>query len=338
MKNIVNGFKEFKNDSDIFNDIDFNRDEIKGTDETFFNEDNNKNNSEYSLDLEKSENSVSSDKLDLCDESMEEEMNKVTLNNHEGNNIQLIKHKITKNDLNKIPLPIFDCIYCANEKIVFNHLINEEISLKYLYNGDKIDLSLINILIENNLLSIENKTNMDIKKLISNKNKNINIYKLKSLINLILNNTEYFSKFYNINESKNYLKQKRKRDNNYNINIKKNKIKKIDKFAFGNKKYGQEKNNLFDDDSSDNINENYEKINKITQNIIENENIKTENNKLDNSIEDKICDGFNRLLDDDSFIDLSRKIKWNDIEFEKKPYNIWETNSIDDNIELEKDS
>ena len=331
MKNIVNGFTDFKNDSDIFNDIDFNRDEIKGTDETFFNEDNNKNNSEYSLDLEKSEESVSSDKLDLCDKSMEEEMNKVTLNNNEDNNIKLIKHKITKSDLNTIPLPIFDCIYCANEKVVFNHLINEEMSLNYLYNANKKDIYLINYLIENNLLSIENKKISD---------NNININKLKSLNNLILNNSEYFSKYFNINESQNYLKQKRKRDNyNININIKKNKIKKIDKFDFGRKKYGQEKNNLFEDDSSDNINENYEKINKITQNIIENEGeIAKKSNKLDNSIEEKICDSFNRLFDDDSFIDLSRKIKWNDIDFEKKPYNIWETNSIDDNIELEKNS
>ena len=328
MKNIVNGFKDIKNDSDIFNDIDFNRDEIKGTDETFFNEDNNKNNSEYSLDLEKSEESVSSDKLDLCDKSMEEEMNKVTLNNNEDNNIKLIKHKITKSDLNTIPLPIFDCIYCANEKVVFNHLINEEMSLNYLYNANKKDIYLINYLIENNLLSIENKKISD---------NNININKLKSLNNLILNNSEYFSKYYNINESQNYLKQKRKRDNyNLNINIKKNKIKKIDKFDFGRKKYGQEKNNLFEDDSSDNINENYEKLNKITQNIIENEGeIAKKSNKLDNSIEEKICDSFNRLFDDDSFIDLSRKIKWNDIDFEKKPYNIWETNSIDDNIELD---
>ena len=331
MKNIVNGFTDFKNDSDIFNDIDFNRDEIKGTDETFFNEDNNKNNSEYSLDLEKSEESVSSDKLDLCDKSMEEEMNKVTLNNNEDNNIKLIKHKITKSDLNTIPLPIFDCIYCANEKVVFNHLINEEMSLNYLYNANKKDIYLINYLIENNLLSIENKKISD---------NNININKLKSLNNLILNNSEYFSKYYNINESQNYLKQKRKRDNyNININIKKNKIKKIDKFGFDRKKYGQEKNNLFEDDSSDNINENYEKINKITQNIIENEGeIAKKSNKLDNSIEEKICDSFNRLFDDDSFLDLSRKIKWNDIDFEKKPYNIWETNSIDDNIELEKNS
>ena len=313
-----------KDDIDMLKDIVFDKKEIIGTDETFFYNEKMGGGSETSLNFEEDENSVSSDKLDLCDKSMEEEMNKVT------NKVTLndICNCEKKRDLNKIPLPIFDCIYCANEKVAFNHLIKEEFFLKYLYNAEKKDIYLINYLIENNLLSIENEKITD---------KNININKLKSLNNLILNNSEYFSKYFNINESQNYLKQKRKRDNyNININIKKNKIKKIDKFDFGRKKYGQEKNNLFEDDSSDNINENYEKINKLTQNIIENEgeNIK-KSNKLDNSIEEKICDSFNRLFDDDSFIDLSRKIKWNDIDFEKKPYNIWETNSIDDNIELD---
>ena len=57
---------------------------------------------------------------------------------------------------------------------------------------------------------------------------------------------------------------------------------------------------------------------------------------------EKICNSFDKLLDDDLFIDLRRKIKWSDIEFEDKPYNIWEPNSINDdiiednNIEIEK--
>ena len=44
--------------------------EIKGTNETFFNEENDKNNSECSLDLKKSEISFSLDKLDLCNHSL----------------------------------------------------------------------------------------------------------------------------------------------------------------------------------------------------------------------------------------------------------------------------
>ena len=53
---------------------------------------------------------------------------------------------------------------------------------------------------------------------------------------------------------------------------------------------------------------------------------------LDENFEEKMCDSFNKLLDDDFFMDLSRKIKWSDIEFEDKPYNIWEPNSINDDI------
>ena len=142
-------------DINLFNEIQFNKDEIKGTDETFFNEQNNQNNSKYTIELEKSEDSVSSDKLDICDKSMEEEMNKVTLNDNNDNKIQICnKKRLSKGDLNKIPIPIFECIYCANEKLAFNHLINDEFSLKYLYNTEKKDISLIDFLQKNNLLKL----------------------------------------------------------------------------------------------------------------------------------------------------------------------------------------
>ena len=41
------------------------------------------------------------------------------------------KIKLTKEDLNNIPLPIFSCIYCSNEKISFNHFSQEILSNKY---------------------------------------------------------------------------------------------------------------------------------------------------------------------------------------------------------------
>lgn len=310
----------------MFNNIVFNRDEIKGTDETFFNEENDKNNSECSLDLEKSESSVSSDKLDLCDQSMEEEMNKVTLHNVEEKKI--IKHKISKNELNTIPIPIFECLYCADEKIVFNHLINEELSLKYLYNAEKKDIFLINFLEQNNLLSYKNKSNINLLE----KN-NININKLDNIIRVLLKNTEYLSKCYNIDESHNYLKHKRKREkyNINNIDEKYKKIKNTHRLDFDIKKFGDSKNHLFEDeDERDNDHvDSYKKIKELKNNIIENEDIKKDD-VLNKSIEEKFCDSFNKLLEDGSFMDLTRKIKWSDIDFEDKPYNIWELNSIDD--------
>ena len=306
-------------DINIFNEIQFNRDEIKGTDETFFNDENDKNNSNYSLELEKSEEGyVSSDKLDICDKSMEEEMNKVTLNDKDEVKIQFVKKRISKGDLNKIPIPIFECIYCANEKLAFNHLINDEFSLKYLYNIEKKDISLINFLQENDLLlPIENEKDNIVQNFI-NKN-NINIKRLQNLIKIILENTEYVSKYYTINESHNLLQQKRRREENKNTIKYKNKKLDIEK-----KKYGKEKNELFEDDNSS---DSFEKINNICNNIIENETEEQENE----CIEEKISDNFNKLLDNCSFEDLSRKIKWSDIIWEDKPYNIWD-NSIDDNI------
>ena len=317
-----------KDDIDMFKDIVFNKNEIMGTDETFFYNEKMGDGSESSLNLEEDEKSVSSDKLDLCDKSMEEEMNKVTLN--DINNYE-------KRDLNKIPLPIFDCIYCANEKVAFNHLIKEEFFFKYLYNAEKEDIYLIEYLIENNLTYIENDTNIKIKETF---NKSINMNKLKNLVKIILNNTENISKYYNINESKRFLKQKRKRDKyDYDYNDKTQQFE----FNFEEKKYGTEIG-LFEDDSFDK-NDSSEKINKITQNIIQNSNEDIQ--KLDKRTEENLCNKLNdivfinddnKLFDDDS-IDLTRKINWKDIKFEEKPYNIWEINSIDDEkIELEEDS
>jgi len=316
-------------DNNLFNDIQFNKDEIKGTDETFFNEQNSQNNSNYSIELEKSEDSVSSDKLDICDKSMEEEMNKVTLNDNDENKIQFPnKRRLSKGDLNKIPIPIFECIYCANEKLAFNHLINDEFSLKYLYNTEKKDISLINFLQENNLLlPIENEKDNKVRNLIERDN--VNLKRLQNLIKMILENTEYISKNYTIEQSHNFLKQKRRREDR----IKLLKPKK-NKFDFEKKKYGKEKNILFEDDNSS---DSSEQINKICNNITENETEKKDS-KLDKCTEEKICDSFNKLLDDYSSEDLSRKIKWNDIIWEDKPYNIWNDFIDDKNIEFDESS
>jgi len=316
-------------DTNFFNEIQFNKDEIKGTDETFFNEQNDQNNSKYSIELEKSEDSVSSDKLDICDKSMEEEMNKVTLNDNNEDKIQLCsKKRLSNGDLNKIPIPIFECIYCANEKLAFNHLINDEFSLKYLYNTEKKDISLINFLQKNNLLlPIEDEKDNKVQNFIEKNN--INIHKFKNLIKMILENTEYISKYYTTEESHNFLKQKRRRESNIKlIKYKKNKL------DFEKRKYGKEKNELFEDDNSS---DSSEKINRICNNINENET-EGKDSKLEKCTEEKICNSFNKLLDDYSSEDLSRKIKWNDIIWEDKPYNIWNDFIDDKNIEFDESS
>ena len=54
------------------------------------------------------------------------------------------KIKLTKEDLNNIPLPIFSCIYCSNEKLSFNHFLNEILSNKYLLLTSIYDIKELN--------------------------------------------------------------------------------------------------------------------------------------------------------------------------------------------------
>ena len=56
------------------------------------------------------------------------------------------------------------------------------------------------------------------------------------------------------------------------------------------------------------------------------------NNKNKNK-ENDLNYEFDRMLDANCFLDLSRKIKKEDIIFEDKPYNIWDNNNIDDSLE-----
>ena len=99
--------------------------------------------------------------------------------------------------------------------------------------------------------------------------------------------------------------------NNKNIN-KENIQQCNNNFNFKEGKYGDNNIKIFNDDKS-------------------NDDSK---NKINNFKDEKSNDSFNRILDENLFMDLSRKIKKEDIIFEDKPYNIWE-NNIDDSFENE---
>ena len=87
------------------------------------------------------------------------------------------KSKIKKEELNNIPIPIFSCIYCSNEKIVFNHMINKIIEKKYLLLTSKNDMKILDELI-----------------------------KKKTIRNLLVeNHEEYIKKYYKYKESKLFL-------------------------------------------------------------------------------------------------------------------------------------
>ena len=107
------------------------------------------------------------------------------------------RKKLNKEDLKTIPLPIFNCFYCANEKIAFQKLINDNLSQKYLFCSSKNDLNIINGLINFNIKNLnDNKTN---------KNHSIENYFICLLKDEIIKSSEYFKKYYN--KSQFFLKE-----------------------------------------------------------------------------------------------------------------------------------
>ena len=111
--------------------------------------------------------------------------------NKKTNNIRLVKtvqiKKLRKEDLDYIPLPVFSCIYCSNEKISFNHLSNEVISNKYLLQTSIWDMKQLDYL-------ISSQPKLD-------KGDNTN-----KLLNIIINNSEFLKCNYMIDKIKEYFK------------------------------------------------------------------------------------------------------------------------------------
>jgi len=112
--------------------------------------------------------------------------------------IKLPNIKLRKEDLDNIPLPVFSCIYCANERISFNHLSNEILSNKYLFLTSIYDLKKLNFLIS---FKISAKKNYNDK-----------------LLNIYLENSEYIYKFHSYGNIKKYFK-----DNKFKIECLKSK-------------------------------------------------------------------------------------------------------------------
>lgn len=257
------------------------------------------------------------------------------------------KMKLTKEDLNNIPIPIFSCIYCSNEKVSFSHFLNEILTQKYLLQTSIYDMKELDKI-------------LSYKFLIDKYNEN------DKLEEIIITNTEYINNFYNIDESKKiindicddkfffelHLKKVIKYVNNKLNNIKLRKIQKnMNKAPSMIKKYNQYysfnnnyMNNFLLNNSNDrigenNFNNNIKKnipfINQTSSNLsISNFNSVSLNNyfdnnfpkekekkfKLDDIIEQIEKNSHNNYYGSDS----SRKIKKEDIEWEKDYYNIWQ--------------
>ena len=95
--------------------------------------------------------------------------------------IKNIKKRLTKEDLNNIPLPIFSCIYCSNEKVGFEHLIKENICNKYFLQTSVYDMKNLDKIIRINPIIDRYKEN-------------------PPLINIIIKNTEFIKQCFKNND------------------------------------------------------------------------------------------------------------------------------------------
>ena len=160
--------------------------------------------------------------------------------------------KIKKEDLDKIPLPIFSCIYCSNEIVSFKHLSNEIISNKYLLQTSIIDLKQLDYLISFQLKNDKR----------DNDNK---------LLDLVINYSEYLKNYYTMENIKEYFKL-----NNFSKCCQKNDlmIKKYFNNRFENNIIKKKKDFYF---------KGIKGINKITKNSINNKCLFNSTNSLINN-------------------------------------------------------
>ena len=250
-----------------------------------------------------------------------------------------IKKKLSKEDLYNIPLPIFSCIYCSNEKIVYNHLINENLSKKYYLQTSIYDIKLLDkIIISNINLSHDKITSLLSEVILNNTEFLIHYYNIKELNDVLYSNIiNKFSKA-NAVSIKNYFLQK----------IKFGILKKRNKKFMGNK-YNS---NQFFTYKQEKI---LKPINNNTKNLIINKNIKSkiiETNLTKNNVFLSLSDNRNHNvnqysirsnkkiiqnkecgnLEERKFLDifLDEKINLpkikNKIIFDDKIYDIWNPN------------
>ena len=326
---------------------------------------------DFSVDLDNiNEDEFNERKISICSLQSEEfNCNIINKNNNDNNRKMSLfckqePKKLTKDDLNYIPLPVFSCIYCSNDEISFKHLSKEIISDKYLF-----QTSIFDIIQLNKLIAKQPIIDKDIKN--------------EKLISLILRNTEFLRKYNSKENSYEFFKCNNYLDMINKELIKTKKIflsgiegsvikKKIDFYFMGINKISKNSLNnkcLFNSTNSlinnynafsgfvetipinNNININNGKINNNISNISINFNsISSNNNEIGNlgkdnnnllvSVVEKIektIESANEIDDKEEIMDFfkfdtERKIKKEDIIWDNNEYNIWNPNISDDEI------
>lgn len=209
------------------------------------------------------------------------------------------KKKRNKEDLNKTPLPIFSCIYCSNESIAFDHLSRTIISDKYLISGSSFDIEFINDIIAHK----KDKTNKV----------------LMMTFDMIDMNTEYLKEVYDSKKIEDiFIKMKNKVTiDNIDVMInQKNKYKTQNTSSSISLNINSDVTNNNKSNNANNIA--LKQLNSIgLDSIVEN---------IDNSEDEDDQDDFFNFLK----FDLRRKINRNDIEWDTKPFSIWDPSFSDD--------
>ena len=189
----ADNFEENLNISDIIEENNKNQqnESFKITKNSKSNIYNNKSEeNDISEELDNiNEDEFNQKKISLCS-SHSEEINYNNTNNinsnvseeKNNNKFDIITKKttkrLTKEELNNIPLPVFSCIYCSNEIIAFNHLLQEIVSNKYLLQTSIYDIK-------------------DINKLIAYQPIQDKFDKNEKLLNIVIKNTDYIYRNYN---------------------------------------------------------------------------------------------------------------------------------------------
>ena len=270
--------------------------------------------------------------------------------------------KLTKEELDNIPLPIFSCIYCSNDYVAFKHLSDELLSEKYLFQASNLDISQINNLLLNKNFLVRDDNN--------------------KLIKMIIENTEYLRKYYLMEESKKFFTSNN--CENYSLINEKvycqsliNKIKedisrkkKITKYKSGLNKLNKNSlintsstinkcctnatntnsftennknyltNNLASITNTNNSNSSLIYFNSLLMNkegltnkneigVLgrdKNNNINYMENIIENEESINTIEGKNELLNILGYNNLKRKICKNNIEWEDNYYDIWNPN------------
>ena len=363
----------FDADLNISNIINYDNNENKEIKNEITMKNENVLNTDKSFD-ESIENfskiNIANDNINLEESEIHSEI--MTNNNNDMNDDKKKERKKrTKEDLNNTPLPIFECLYCTNEKVVFQHFINEIISEKYLLQTSIYDMNDLNKLILNKRLITNNKD--------------------EKLLNLVIKNTEYMKVYFPKKIIDEYFKSnifnslciKIETDINrlfkHKIEdsiVRKKKdfyfkgINKIPKNSMNNKCLFNSTNSLINNFNAlsglvepvqaNNVNNNIKNNNTIgtcSNNSINFNSLslnnnefncycKDNNNMLDYIVEkiEKNEESVNYVDDKDLIIDffkfdLSRKINNKDIKWDNKIYDIWnpEINSdFDENDDIDE--